>query len=529
MFVPAQLHDYQRKAILHQLYHDDSMLWLDMGLGKTVITLSTIEHRMRAGQVRKTLIFGPVRVIHAVWAREAAKWSHVRDLRFSVAHGSERERIRALNINADIYLCNYENMAWLANYLLDTYIHKGKPIPFDMIVYDEVTKVKKSTSKRVAGGQKKVPAKYKMTPFAGGNGMKKLMERTGWDENRVVEMGYARLLVPEHKVHYDGWRQLIDHFKYRTGLTGTPAPNGYLDLHGQFLVVDGGERLTEYISHYRDAYFVKSFCGWGYEPSDPGKAWIEHKIADITIKMDAKDYLDLPPVTVNNLMVDIPASLRPQYDQIEADMFTRLDTGTEVEVFNKASVANKCLQFCNGAVFTDSELKTWEPVHDAKLDALEDVMEEANGKPVLVGYNFTPDAERIMKRFKAYKPVKLADIAPSKMPKLIRDWNSGRIKMLIGHPASMGHGVDGLQDTGHIMVLFGLNWDMELYIQFRKRLDRQGQTHPIMLHQILCNDSYDLVVLDTLRRKRDDEDGLKDSIDRYRQGKLAGDGELSFL
>lgn len=529
MLDAKQLHPYQKKAALHQLYNDRSMLWLDMGLGKTVITLSTIEHRIRSGQVKKVLIFGPVRVIHGVWAREAAKWSHTQHLRFSVVHGTPRQRSAALHVDADVYLCNYENMAWLAQYLLDWYVEPEAPFPFQMVVYDEITKVKKSTSKRIAGGEKTIKAKYKPSAFAGSLSLKKLRDKYTCSNDDLVRSGHAICTAEEAIVRYPGWRRVMHLFPFTTGLTGTPAPNGYLDLHGQFLVIDNGERLGTHITHYKESYFMQDYMGWSWTVSELGARMIESKIADITIKMDAADYLDLPPVTVNNVMVDIPDEQRLRYAEIEKEMFTRLDTGTEVEVFNRSAVANKCLQFCNGAVYTDTELKTWEPVHDAKLDALEDIIEEAGGEPVLLAYNFVPDAKRIMDRFKSIKPVNIADVKPKDMPKLLDRWARKEIPLLIGHPASMGHGTDGLQDGGHIMVMYGLNWDLELYLQFRKRLDRQGQTKPVMLHQILCRDSYDLVVLDAIRHKASTETDLKASIDRYRSGSLRGDGELSFI
>ncbi|MFU8772141.1 MAG: DEAD/DEAH box helicase family protein, partial [Anaerolineales bacterium] len=199
MLQPSNLRDYQREAVLHQLYHDKSMLWLGCGRGKTPITLTTVEHRMRAGQVKKVLVFGPVRVIHAVWEREARKWGHTRNLRFSIiGWPSEDKRIRGIEADADIYLCNYENMGWLSNYLTHYYVNQGKPLPFDMVVYDEVTNCKNSTSQRIGGG------------------------------TRTTNRGKPN----EKKIRIAGWRDLIPLFKYATGLTGTPSSNGYIDLHG---------------------------------------------------------------------------------------------------------------------------------------------------------------------------------------------------------------------------------------------------------------------------------------------------------
>jgi len=489
---PTQMYDYQKEASLHQLFYDNSMLWLDMGLGKTIVTLSTIQHRMVTGLVKKTLIFGPVRVIHGVWEREARKWEHTRHLRCSVLSGTPQQRINALFTDADIYLCSYENMNWLANLLTEYYINRGAELPFQNVVYDEVSKMKNPQTVRYNGGKRT-----------------KLDKRTGHE--------YVEQLV--------GWKKVAHLFKYTTGLTGTPASNGYLDLFGQYLVVDNGDRLGKFITHYRDNYFVSDHMGWSYTPTEVGRQWIEYNISDITIKMDAKDYLDLPEAKDVNIMVDLPKRAREHYDELEKQMFTELDSGTEVEVFSKNSISNKCLQLCNGAPYykvlvNGEEQLMWEEIHKAKLDALEDILEEAAGQPVLVAYNFKPDAERIMKRFKSYRPVNMTGEKASSTERIINDWNSGKTKLMIGHPASMGHGVDGLQESGSIVVWFGLNWSLELYDQMNRRIDRNGQKNTVKRIRILCNDTVDLAVADSLLRKHDDQTGLKESIQRYRDGKL---------
>lgn len=492
---PQQLHAYQRECVMHQLTHPDSMLWLQMGLGKTPITLTTIVDRMRSGQVKKTLIFGPLRVIQAVWAREAKKWEHTKHLRFSVLHGVKDKRTRALFADADIYLCNYEGMNWLAEQLDHYYLSQGKPIPFDMVVYDEVSKLKNSTTKRMKGGTR----------------------------DRKDKWG------TDHKIKITGWKKMVDQFKFRTGLTGTPSSNGYMDLHGQYLAVDGGERLGEFITHFKDSYFTSDHMGWKYTPSDIGKTLIEQKISDITIKMDSADYLDMPDVKITNLLVDLPPKARKAYEDVEKQLFTALDNGTEIEVFSKSAVSNKCLQFCNGSPYKNSESDKFEALHDAKLDALEDILEEAGGKPVLCSYSFKADAERIMQRFKKYKPVNMTAARSADTESIINKWNDGHIKLMIGHPASMGHGVDGLQDTGSIVVWFGCNWSLELYEQMNARIDRQGQTKPVSIIRIICADTVDLAVVDALERKADDQEGLKNALERYRSGITTNDLEVNFF
>lgn len=494
MLKPQQLHEYQKECVLHQLYNNESMLWLQMGLGKTPITLTTIVDRMRAGQVQKTLIFGPLRVIQAVWEREARKWEHTRHLKFSVMHGTKEQRLRALFAKADVYLINYEAMNWLAETLDHYYLSQGKPLPFQMVVYDEISKLKNSTSLRMAGGN-----------------------RDRKDKHGTV-----------HKIKVTGWRKIIPHIPIRTGLTGTPASNGYLDLHGQYLAIDNGQRLGKFITHFKDDFFASDYMGWTHTPTELGKQAIEERISDITKKMDAKDYLDMPAVRVTNMLVDMPPKARKGYQDVERDMFTQLESGREVEVFSRSSVSNKCLQFCNGSPYYP-ESTEYEALHDAKLDALESILEEAGGQPVLCSYTFKADAERILKRFKSYKPVNLTAVASKDTEKVINDWNSGKLKLLIGHPASMGHGIDGLQEAGNIIVWFGLNWSLELYEQMNGRIDRQGQKRPVSIIRILCRDTIDLAVVDAIERKTDDQEGLKAALQRYRDGITTNDLEVNFF
>lgn len=495
MLVREQMHDYQHTAVEHMHTHNDSMIWMGMGLGKTITTLTAIVDKINSGQVKKVLIFGPVRVINSVWEAEARKWEHTKHLTFSVIHGTAVKRSRAMFAEADIHLCNYENMNWLCEQLLHFYVDQGQPLPYQMCVYDEVSRVKNSTSMRVAGGH-----------------------RDKEDAN-----GHP------YKVKLHGWRKMINMFQYRAGLTGTPASNGYLDLFGQFLVVDGGKRLGEYVTHYKNAYFESDYMGWGSAVTPSGKEHIEKHISDIVLKMDTKDYLDMPEVTVINRMVDLPKKARKAYDQMEANMFAALETGAELEVFSKSAVSNKCLQMCNGSPYLSPESSEFESLHKAKLDALEEVLEDAAGQPVLCSYTFKADAERIMKKFKKYRPVNLTEEKASMTGDIIKRWNEGKIKLLIGHPASMGHGVDGLQKSGSIMVWFGLPWSLELHDQMNARLNRQGQEHPVSIIRILCNDSVDLAVADAISRKTDDEKGLKDALQRYRTGITTNELEVNFL
>lgn len=478
MLTPKNLKSYQREAILHMLYNPNAMLWLQMGLGKTIITLTSIVDLKKSGKINKTLIFGPLRVIESVWVTEIQKWSHTNHLTCSIITGTEKERKRSLFRNADIYLINYENTNWLVDQLNYYYIKQNKEFPFQCVIYDEVSKFKNSTSLRLRGGKR---------------------DR----KNKIVK--------------FTGWDKIIPHFKYRYGLTGTPASNGYIDLHGQFLVVDNGNRLGTHKTHYLRSYFCKNYNGFGYMvASKHYEKLIENKISDITLKMDAKDYLDIPTVKEIDIMVDLPLKCRKSYNEIEKDYFTELDSGTTIEVSNGASKSNKCLQFCNGSPYINIETKEWEEIHDVKLKALDDILEEASGQPVLCSYTFTSDAERIMKYFKKYKPVNLTKEPSKNTQIIINKWNKGQIKLLIGHPGSMGHGIDGLQQSGSIIVWFGLNWNFEYYEQMNGRINRQGQSKPVSIIRILCNNTLDTAVSDALKYKDSTQSNLKRSIDNYR-------------
>ena len=479
---PQLLKSYQRECILHSLYNPDVMLWLQMGLGKTIITLTTIVDRMRAGQVKRTLIFGPLRVINSVWASEAKKWSHTQHLTFSILQGTPPKRIRALFRKADITLVNYENMNWLAEVLNHYYTSQGMAIPFEMVIYDEISKLKNSTTLRMKGGK-----------------------RDRIDKTNEI-----------HTINIKGWQNFIDKFQYKIGLTGTPAPNGYIDLHGQFLALDNGKRLGRRITHYRNSFFTRSYSGWSYVTTDIGKTAIEIAVSDITKKMDNKDYLDMPEVKEIDIILDLPENIKVIYKKLEKKLFVALDSGTELEVFNQASLYNKTLQFCNGTPYTNSKTKTFEAIHDIKLEALADILEEAGGSPVLCSYSYKSDAVRIMNFFKQYRPVNFTDEPVKKTSQIIKDWNSGKIKLLIGHPASIGHGIDGLQESGSIVVWFGLNWNYELYEQMNGRINRQGQNKPVSIIRILCRKTTDMIVKDAIERKCSDQDALKAAVDRYR-------------
>jgi SNF2 family DNA or RNA helicase len=466
MLTPDKLHGYQQKAVNFQCTHPYSALWLDMGLGKTAITLTTIAHLLNTGFLTGVVIVAPIRVCRLVWRQEALKWQHTKHLKFSMVTGTKDQRTRALLQKADIYLINYENLGWVSETLQTYFIAKDRPLPFDGIVYDEISKCKNSSTNRVKALKKVLP-----------------------------------------------------HFKWRTGLTGTPASNGYQDLHGQYLVLDQGERLGTSKTAFKTKFYRKE-GQYKEVPYADTEEQIKHLIGDITLEMSAEDYNPLPDMIVNDVEVELPDDLRKMYDQMEKDFFIALDNGTEIEMFNQASLTNKCLQFSNGAMYPIPGMPLWEPIHDIKLDALEDIIEESAGQPILCSYAYRSDAERIMKRFHEIRPINLTDCKSERsLTDAMMRWRSGDCQLMIGHPASMGHGVDGLQQMGHTLVWFGLNWSLDLYEQFNARIRRQGQGVPVICHRILCRDTLDQAQSMALNDKADTQNSLRNAIKSYRSMK----------
>jgi len=438
MLTPDKLHEYQKKAVNHQCSHPNTMLWLDMGLGKTAITLTSLVHLLNTKFLKGVVIVAPIRVIRLVWKQEALKWEHTKHLKFSSLTGTRDQRTRALLRPADVYLINYENLGWLAETLQTYFIKKDKPIPVDGLVWDEVSKCKNSSTQRVKSVKK-----------------------------------------------------ILDHFKWTTGLTGTPASNGYKDLHGQYLVVDKGVRLGTSKTAFRTRFYKKA-GPYKEVPYDDTEETIKKLVGDITLEMSAADYNPLPDLIVNNIEIDLPLPLRAMYDKMEKEFFLALDSGTEIEVFNQASLTNKCLQFSNGAMYPIPGMPLWEPIHDLKLEALEDILDEAQGNPVLCSYAYRSDAERIMKKFKHLDPINLTECKSERsLNDAMSRWKRGDCALMIGHPASMGHGIDGLQDRGHTLVWFGLTWSLDLYEQFNARVRRQGQGVPVTCHRIMTRDTLD--------------------------------------
>ena len=456
-------HAYQQHCIDQILRVKKLGLFLDMGLGKTVTTLTAIrELKYNRFQVRKVLIIAPKKVAEGTWTKEKDKWDHTKILRVSQVLGSQVKRIRALNTPADLYIINRENVVWLVNYYRNIW-------PFDMVVIDESSSFKSHSAKRF-----------------------KALASVSPRIDRLVE------------------------------LTGTPSPNGLDDLWAQIYLLDSGERLEKKYTQFRERYFQPDKRGadgmvYSYTAKPGTEESILKRISDICISMKAEDYLQLPDITYHEIPVVLDEKSRKAYDDLERRMVLELPgDGEDISVTSAAALSNKLLQLANGAVYDEDHAV--HEVHACKIEAFLELMESLRGKPVLVFYNFQHDRERIQKalsgsglRVKELKTTRDED-----------EWNAGRIDVLLTHPASSAYGLN-LQQGGNHVVWFGLTWNYELYTQANKRLHRQGQTEKVIIHHLVCSGTRDEDVMIALQKKDDVQnwvmESLKARIKAIREGK----------
>lgn len=436
-------HDYQKYAIEYIKSHPITALFLDMGLGKTVTTLTAIRDLMYdAFEVKRVLVVAPLRVARDTWPDELRKWNHLKELTCSVVVGTVAERRRALQQDADIYIVNRENLAWL---------YENSRLDFDMVVLDELSSFKNHQSKRFRA-------------------MKAMRPKV----KRIV------------------------------GLTGTPTGNGLMDLWAEFRILDMGERLGRYISQYRNLYFKpdkrNGMVVYSYKPLPGAEEAIYHQISDITMSMKATDYLEMPELVSVAKEVRLSETEKKRYDELKKSLVLELPGG-EVTSANAASLTLKLSQMANGAIYTDD--KNVVNIHDRKLEALEDLVESANGKSVLVAYWFKHDKDRIRERMEARE---------LKEPRDFADWNAGKIPVALIHPASAGHGLN-LQKGGSILIWFGLTWSLELYQQTNARLWRQGQADKtVIIQHIVAKDTIDERILNVLKHKDGTQAALIDAV-----------------
>lgn len=436
-------HDYQKYAIEYIKSHPITALFLDMGLGKTVTTLTAIRDLMYdAFEVKRVLVIAPLRVARDTWPDELRKWDHLKELTCSVVVGTVAERRRALQQDADIYIVNRENLAWL---------YENSRLDFDMVVLDELSSFKNHQSKRFRA-------------------MKAMRPKV----KRIV------------------------------GLTGTPSGNGLMDLWAEFRILDMGERLGRYISQYRNLYFQpdkrNGMVVYSYKPLPGAEKAIYHQIADITVSMKATDYLEMPELVSVAKEVRLSEKEKERYDELKKSLILKLPGG-EVTSANAASLTLKLSQMANGAIYTDD--KNVVNIHDRKLETLEDLVESANGKSVLVAYWFKHDKDRIRERMEARE---------LKEPQDFPDWNAGKIPVALIHPASAGHGLN-LQQGGSILIWFGLTWSLELYQQTNARLWRQGQqSRTVIIQHIVAKDTIDERILNVLKHKDGTQAALIEAV-----------------
>lgn len=438
------LHGYQEYSVNFIIEHPVAAVLLDCGLGKTVTSLTAINDLMfDYFDIHRVLVICPLRVGN-VWANEIQHWEHLHLLRYSVAVGSESERLLALKTQADIYIINRENVQWLIE-------KSGVSFDFDMVVVDELSSFKNYQSKR-----------------------------------------FKALMKARPKV------------KRMVGLTGTPSSNGLMDLFAEFKLLDMGARLGRFIGQYRNAYFSPDKRNgqiiYNYKPLPNAEQQIYDKISDITISMKSTDHLKMPEMISTKYEVELSDSEKKKYEELKKDLILQLPDG-EITAANAASLTGKLSQMANGAVYSDDE--SILEIHQRKLDALEDIIESANGKPVLVAYWFRHDLERIRKRF---------DVRAIKTAKDIADWNNGRIPVALIHPASAGHGLN-LQAGGNHLVWFGLTWSLELYQQTNARLWRQGQTaETVVIQHIVAKATVDEHIMKALAQKNTTQLALMDAV-----------------
>lgn len=438
-------HDYQTYATKFIEEHPVAAVLLDMGLGKSVITLTAIKNLcLDTFEVQKILVIAPLRVARDTWKAELEKWEHLRCIKYSVAVGTEAERKAALQKPANLYIINRENVGWLIE-------QSGLPFDYDMVVIDELSSFKSHQAKRFRSLMKVRPTVKRMV-----------------------------------------------------GLTGTPSSNGLMDLWAEFRLLDMGKCLGRFITHYRDEFFRPDKRNgqviFSYKPKDGAEEEIYRRISDITISMKSTDFLQMPECVINEVEVSLSDKEMKMYDGLKKDLVLAI-ANKEIDAVNAGALSNKLSQMANGAVYDVD--KNYIEIHDRKLDALEDLIEQANGKPVLVAYWFKHDLERIKKRF---------TVREIKTSKDIADWNKGSIPVAVIHPASAGHGLN-IQEGGSTLIWFGLTWSLELYLQTNARLWRQGQkSKTVVIHHIITKGTIDERIMKALRTKETTQDALMDAV-----------------
>lgn len=457
----SELRLYQHKITDFMESHPMAAVFVDMSLGKTISTLTLIQRLFRSGELQPgdaVLVIAPLRVARTVWHKEAADWDHTASLRVSRILGSVKQRVAAIKAHADVYVMNVENVQWFFNKAVPQYVKKYGKFPWKVLVLDESSKFKHSNTER-----------------------------------------------------FKAIRHKLKFFKRRYLLTGTPRTKTLLNLWSQIYILDEGARLGTSFGRFKERFFMSTdFERRSWEPRDGADAYVQNLIRDITIRMDADDWLQLPPVVMTSVWVDLEPAERAVYDEFEREMFVKLDDTKDLIVFNAATVSGKCHQMANGAVYFDPDRRTdYHVIHDLKLDALDEVLAECMGN-VMIAYNFKHDLERIRKRFGPIPTLK------DDTEHMVAEWNAGRIKHLAVHPQSVAHGLN-LQFGGNTIVFFSETWSAENFLQLVFRLRRPGQqADHISLIFILTRDTVDEAILASNTAGVQSERAFLDALNRYR-------------
>lgn len=453
------------------LEHAAAALFLDPGLGKTSITLAAIKLLKRKKVLNKVLLIAPLRVCHSVWPNEISKWRDFKRLKVVVLHGPNKDEL--LKQKADIYVINPEGLDWLLQVQKSktpsgkTKVHvdlrRWKELGFDTLVVDELSKFKHPNTNR-----------------------------------------------------FKAMKMVLSTFARRWGLTGSPASNGLMDLFGQCYLLDQGRTLGQYITHYRMTYFDQGYDGFSWILKEGADEAIYERLRPLALRM-GDDLLDMPKVVENNIKIALPDKVMRIYSEIEDDLVAKIDEGV-ITAKTAATASMKCRQVANGGIYLDPEVqalvklpstkKEWVDLHEAKLDALEELVEELQGSPLLVAYDFQHDLERIKKRFGKNVPFIGGGVSVKRSTEIEQAWNRGELPLLFGHPQSMGHGLN-LQQCGHHIAWHSLTWDFELYDQFNRRVLRQGnQSKRVFIHHLIAEDTIDEVVFSALKMKRRGQNAL---------------------
>lgn len=446
--------NYQQYSINHIIDHKASGLFLDMGMGKTVSTLTAIDNLIFLCEVNKVLVIAPLRVAEDTWSTEVDKWDHLKHLKISKILGTKKQREEALNKDADIYVTNRENVDWLVNECFDSWI-------WDMVVIDELSSFKSSKA-----------------------------------------------------IRFRALKKVRPYFKRIVGLTGTPAPNSLIDLWPQIYLLDGGKRLGKTITGFKDRYFNpgrrNGYVVYNWELKEGAEEEIQNKISDICISMKANDYLDLPERMDNKVEISLSKKALETYKKLEKELVIEIEE-KDITAANAAVLTNKLLQMANGAIYSES--KEVVNIHDEKLEKLEEIIDTSNGKSVLVFYNFKHDYNRIsemlIKKKISHQTLNISED--------IKKWNDGEIQVALLHPASAGHGLN-LQYGGNIIVWFGLTWSLELYQQANARLHRQGQKETVIIHHLIAKGTVDEDVMNALANKEINQNMLLEAVKARLEG-----------